>query len=53
MVTVDELLRMVNIVLGDVVITECEVGDSNRDGQITVDEILTAVTNSLAGCPTA
>ena len=50
-VTVDELLTMVNIALGDAQVSDCEAGDSSGDGQITVDEILTAVNNALDGCP--
>jgi hypothetical protein len=51
MVTVDELLTMVNIALGNAPISECPAGDANNDMQITVDEILTAVNNALNGCP--
>ena len=49
-VTVDELLTMVNIALGNVGVAACEAGDRSRDGQITIDEILTAVNNALNGC---
>ncbi|HEX7409839.1 MAG TPA: choice-of-anchor Q domain-containing protein [Candidatus Binatia bacterium] len=49
-VTVDELLTMVNIALGNAPVTTCEAGDANHDGHITVDEILTAVNNALNGC---
>jgi hypothetical protein len=49
-VTVDEILTMVNIALGNVPLSECEAGDGNGDHQITVDEILTAVNNALNGC---
>jgi hypothetical protein len=50
-VTVDEILTMVNIALGNASVTMCEAGDANHDNQITVDEILTAVNNALNGCP--
>jgi len=50
-VTVDELLTMVNIALGNDEVSTCEAGDPNHDGQITVDEILMAVNNALNGCP--
>jgi hypothetical protein len=43
---------MVNIALGNGTVFRCEGGDGNRDGSITVDEILSAVTNALNGCPT-
>jgi hypothetical protein len=43
---------MVNIALGNASVEACFAGDANRDGQITIDEILTAVSNALNGCPT-
>ena len=49
--TVDEILTMVNIALGNTAFIACEAGDANHDGQITGDEILTAVNNALNGCP--
>jgi hypothetical protein len=52
-VTVDEILTMVNISLGNVPLTDCRAGDVNNDGQIRVDEILTAVNNALNGCTLA
>jgi hypothetical protein len=50
-VTVDELLRMVNVALGNAGIETCNAGDANHDGSITIDEILKAVNNALSGCP--
>jgi photosystem II stability/assembly factor-like uncharacterized protein len=50
-VTVDELLTLVNIALGNIPTSDCKAGDVSGDGQITVDEILTAVNNALSGCP--
>ncbi len=50
-VTVDEIITMVNIALGNAGITSCEAGDANGDGVITVDEIVTAVNLGLNGCP--
>jgi hypothetical protein len=50
-VTVDELLTMVNIALGNADVSTCLPGDANHDNQITIDEILTAVNNALNGCP--
>ena len=49
-VTVDEILTMVNIALGNADISTCFAGDANVDQQITVDEILMAVNNALNGC---
>jgi mono/diheme cytochrome c family protein len=49
-VTVDDILTMVNIALGNANVTSCSAGDANSDDQITVDEILAAVSNALNGC---
>lgn len=49
-VTLDEILTMVNIALGNADVDNCLVGDLNYDGQVTVDEILNAVNNALNGC---
>jgi hypothetical protein len=49
-VTVDEILRLVNIALGSIAVGECPAGDVDGNGDITVDEILTAVSSALAGC---
>jgi len=51
-VTVDELLTMVNIDLGSAPIINCLRGDANGDGLITIDEINAAVYNANHGCPT-
>lgn len=50
-VTVDKLITMVNIALGNEDVSSCIAGDASGDGMITVDEILAAVTNALNGCP--
>jgi hypothetical protein len=50
-VTINDLLTMVNISLANGRVSACEAGDANRDGQIAVDEILMAVNNALNGCP--
>jgi hypothetical protein len=49
-VTVDELLTMVNIALGNADVATCDAGDANSDRQITIDEIIAAVNNALNGC---
>jgi len=49
-VTVDEILVMVNVALGGDSVTSCPAGDQNSDQLITVDEILTAVSKALNGC---
>jgi ELWxxDGT repeat protein/cysteine-rich repeat protein len=48
-VTIDELLSMVAAMLGDTN-TACVAGDADRNGGITVDETITAVTHALRGC---
>lgn len=50
-VTIDELITMVGIALGDLNPVRCLMGDANLDGEITIDEIVTAVVNALNGCP--
>lgn len=49
-VTVDELLRMVNISLGAASVDQCLAGDGNHDGEVTIDEIIQAVNKALNGC---
>jgi hypothetical protein len=50
-VTVTDIVTMVNIALESAPVAACSAGDINGDGQIAVDELLTAVGNSLSGCP--
>lgn len=49
-VTVDEVVRLVTVALGQGTVAQCPVGDRNDDRQITVDEILAAVRSVLLGC---
>jgi hypothetical protein len=49
-VTVDEVLTLVNIALGQDEPASCGPGDMNGDEQITVDEILAALARALQGC---
>ncbi len=49
-VTVDEILTMVNIALGNADGSSCWAGDADHDGQVTIDEILTAVNHAINGC---
>lgn len=49
-VTVDELLRGVSIVLGQLPPANCPAFDAGGDGAVTVDEIVLAVNNALGGC---
>jgi CSLREA domain-containing protein len=54
-VTIDEVVTMVNIALGNSLLSACQAGDADGDGVITVNEAIVAVNNSLHGCqqPTA
>ena len=49
-VTIDELIRGVNITLGNTSIADCPAFDANGDLTVTVDELLKAVSKALNGC---
>ncbi|MBI3783512.1 MAG: hypothetical protein HY270_08930 [Deltaproteobacteria bacterium] len=49
-VTVDEIIRLVNIALGAADLETCRAGDLDHSGEITVDEIIMAVNSALNGC---
>jgi hypothetical protein len=42
---------MVAIALGDRPVTSCTAGDADGNGDISIDEIIAAVTNAQRGCP--
>jgi hypothetical protein len=48
-VTVDELLILVNIALGNAGVAACSSGDIDGSGTVTVNEIIAAVGNALNG----
>jgi hypothetical protein len=50
MVTVDEIVIMVNVALGNRPIEDCEAGDPDGSRTVTVDELVTAIQNALNGC---
>ena len=50
-VAVNELLRGVNIALGNETMDLCPVFDAGGDAAVTINEILTAVKAALEGCP--
>lgn len=52
-ITVDEILLIIQIGLGEATLGVCESADRSEDGQITVDEIIMAVDIALDGCPAA
>jgi hypothetical protein len=49
-VTIDELLRAVNIALGTLAIDLCPAIDRNGDGRAGIDELVAAVNAALTGC---
>lgn len=49
-VSVDELLLLIRIALGDESAETCISGDTDHSGAITIDEIVTAVSAALTGC---
>jgi hypothetical protein len=49
-VTVDEIVTLTNIALGELPPEVCDAGDSDGNGSVTVDEILAALTRALDGC---
>jgi hypothetical protein len=49
-VTIEELVLMVNVALGQRLASVCTAGDRNADGQVTVDEVVAAVNAALQGC---
>ena len=48
--TIDELVTLLNIALGNAAVTHCSAGDADGNGQIRIDEILTAVHAALVSC---
>lgn len=49
-VTIDEIVRGVNLALGNASIAACPSFDRDRDGSVAVDEIIAAVNALLSGC---
>lgn len=49
-VTVEELVRGVNIALGLVGVSDCRSFDRNEDGEVNIDELVIAVGNAVQGC---
>ncbi len=50
-VTIEEIVVMVNVALGQRQASACAAGDRNADGEVTVDEVVAAVNAALQGCP--
>lgn len=49
-VSIDELTRSVGIVLGDTPMVRCRNADADRDGAVSVAEVVRAVRSALDGC---
>jgi hypothetical protein len=49
-VSIDELVRGVNLALGSAPAGDCPAFDGNGDGAVTIDELVRAVTIALTGC---
>lgn len=49
-VTVDEIVRGINIALGNSPVSECGAFDPDASGDVTVEEIIQAINNALSGC---
>ena len=50
-VNITELIRGVNIALGEAPLDRCPAFDANDSGEVTVNELIVGVNNALAGCP--
>ncbi len=50
-VTINELIRGVNIALGTAAPEDCPAFDTDDSGGVTIDELIAAVNNALTGCP--
>jgi len=51
LVTIDEVVALVNAARGRAGAGICQSGDANFDNQITLDEVVSAIHNTVAGCP--
>jgi len=49
-VSVDELVKGVNIALGNAAVGTCSPFDKDHNGRVTVEELVTGVNNALNGC---
>jgi hypothetical protein len=50
-VTVDDLVKGVNVALGTVELEVCPALDASGDGEVSIDELIQAVARALDGCP--
>ena len=52
-VTVDELIRGLNVALGSEALDACPAADAGDDGEVTVDNLVAGLGRALNGCPAA
>jgi len=50
-VTIAELIRSVNIALGNTAVGTCTAADGDGNGMVAINELIAAVDASLNGCP--
>ncbi len=50
-VSIAELIRGVNIALGEADLSLCEAFDRDGNGSVEISELIAAVNNALSGCP--
>jgi hypothetical protein len=50
-VTVDELVRGIDVALGGEPIDDCPLVDGNGDGSVSISELVAAVDSAVNGCP--
>jgi len=50
-VSINELITLVNIALGNLPLSACPVGDLDSNGAIAINELIVAVNSALNGCP--
>src|SRR5262249_33619916 len=50
-VIINELIRGVNILLGNALLDTCPQFDTDGDGTVVVSELIAGVSNTLQGCP--
>ena len=49
-VQIHEVITGVGIAIGLLGIESCEAADGNDDGQVLINEVITAANNGLSGC---
>jgi hypothetical protein len=49
-VTVEEVIKGVNIALGSAMLDTCQQSDADGTRTVTINELIIAVNNALSGC---